>query len=133
MERQQGRIEPLRPKGFFYERKLSEVLLEFAEPLTREDRGKLTDEQFEDAIQFAILCWNISFLPPQEQKHLIDKMLDETCENDVACQLYYSRTAKALIEQRKMFYAEDRRMIMNYRFCNDAYGRHLIVASAPLK
>jgi len=60
MVRQQGQVEALKPKEFSYDYKMSDVILAFAELLLRYSQD---DKDFENILAFAVLCWNISFLP----------------------------------------------------------------------
>ena len=53
-----GSPGPSRPRPAVPERKISETLLLFAEPLLREADDQTTDEQLRSALTVAILAWN---------------------------------------------------------------------------
>ncbi len=93
----QYEVEPLRPQQSFHASKMSEVILDFAEPLlnTIDD----DDELFEDAISFAVICWNASFLPEKERKKIVCSMVDEMAKSDVLLRLGVQGDIRMLLEQ----------------------------------
>jgi hypothetical protein len=94
----QYEVEPLRPQQSFNASKMSEVILNFAEPLlnTIDD----DDELFEDVISFAVICWNISFLPEKEQKKMICSLIDEMAKSNVLLRLSVQNDIQMLLDRR---------------------------------
>jgi hypothetical protein len=124
-------FEPLRPKGPFPRRKMSEVILDFAEPLLNEIDDD--DELFEDAVSFAVICWNISFLPENEQKKMIRSLVDERAKSDVLLRLRVQDDIRMLLERRKAFFADEKRMIVNYEIIEERGSRRLLAMSVFTK
>jgi hypothetical protein len=54
--------------------KMSEVLLEFAKPLTDECED---DKAFYTALQICVVAWNSSFFSPEERNKLIDESFNK--------------------------------------------------------
>lgn len=124
-------IEPLRPKGPFPLRKMSEVILDFAEPLLNEIEDD--DELFEDVISFAVICWNISFLPEKEQKKMIHSLVYEMGKSDVLLCLGVQDDIRMLLERKKTFFADEKRMVVNYEIIEENGSRRLLAMSAFTK
>lgn len=57
--------------------KMSEVILEYARPLL--DPAETVEEQ-KKAVAMAIICWNISFIDPEERDAMIAQTFAETGE-----------------------------------------------------
>ena len=127
----QYEVEPLRPHKSFHAGKMSEVILDFAEPLlnTIDD----DDELFEEAISFAVICWNISFLPENEQKKTIRSLIYEMAKSDVLLCLGVQDDIRMLLERKKAFFADDKRMVVNYEIIQENGSRRLLVMSAVTK
>lgn len=122
-------VEPLRQARALPVRKMSEVLLDFAEPFLE----TLTDEQFEAGINFAAVCWNISFLPQKEQQKLLRSLVDELGRSDPLARLDVEDCARMLLERRRTLFADDRRMIVNYKVIDEGDSHRLLVMSAFTK
>ena len=121
------KVEPLRPQESYRARKMSEVLLDFAEPLLN---NVGCDELFEDVISFAIICWNASFLPEKEQKKIISSLVDEMAKSDVLLRLSIGSDVRMLLERKKRFFADEKRMIINYEIIEENGSRRLLAMSA---
>ncbi|MFQ6036291.1 MAG: hypothetical protein ACE5NM_10685 [Sedimentisphaerales bacterium] len=122
-------VEPLRQARALPVRKMSEVLLDFAEPFLE----TLTDEQFEAGISFAAICWNISFLPEREQRKLLRSLVDELGKSDPLARFDVEDCARMLLERRRTLFADDRRMIVNYKVIDEGDSHRLLVMSAFTK
>ena len=121
-------VEPLRTKLPIPdpERKMSEVILDFAEPLlnTIDD-----DELFEEVIVFAVICWNLSFLPENEQKKTIRSLVDKMGKSDVLQRLRVEDDIRMLLERKRFFFADEKRMVVNYKIVEEEDHHHLYVMS----
>jgi hypothetical protein len=124
------KIEPLRHKQPPLARKMSEVLLDFAEPLldTFED-----DEDFEGVISLAALCWNCSFLPPKKQRAQLNRIVNELGKSDLLTRLEIEDCTRMLLERKKALFADDRRMVVDYKVVEEEEGQRLLVMSTPAK
>ena len=121
------KVEPLRPQESYRARKMSEVLLDFAEPLLNTIDN---DELFEDVISFAIICWNASFLPEKEQKKIISSLVDEMAKSDVLLRLSIGSDVRMLLERKRRFFADEKRMVVNYEIIEENGSRRLLAMSA---
>ena len=119
------RVEPFRHSQPPPERKMSEVLEDFAEPVLE----TLREDQFKAGISIAALCWNLSFLPRKEQHAQIDSSLDKLRKSDPLMRLEFEGCISMLLERKKAFFADDRRMILNYEFIEEEGRPRLLVAS----
>jgi hypothetical protein len=106
---------------------MSEVLLDFAEPLLNTIDY---DELFDDVISFAVICWNASFLPEKEQKKIISSLVDEVAKSDVLIRLSIEEDVRMLLERKKRFFADDKRMVVNYKVIEENGSRRLLAMSA---
>jgi hypothetical protein len=124
-------VEPLRTKLPVPLRKMSDMLRDFAEPLlnTIDD----DDELFEEVIGFAAICWNLSFLPENEQKQTIRSMVDKLGKSDVLKRLKVENDVQMLLERKKAFFADEKRMVVNYEIIEDKGSRHLLAMSVFTK
>ncbi len=108
-----------------YHRKLSEVLLEFAEPLTVTAR---TREDFEAAVEIAILAWNLSFLPPEERfTFLKQSMPSLSCGKD-ALPFEIEQCIEMLLARKRALFPDDRRFVGEHQFSGGPHDVTLLVA-----
>ena len=124
-----SRVEFFHQQAFVPRTKMSEVLLDFAEPLfagaTDDD-----DKYLDAAISFAVICWNCSFLPHKEREKIINAFLDELSMSDVSFRPVFRECADLLIERKQVFFKDDTRMILNYKLLQEKDGPRLLVESA---
>ena len=127
----QYEVEPLWPQHSFHAGKMSEVILDFAEPLlnTVDD----DDEFFEEVISFAVICWNASFLPEKEQKQILCSLVDEMAKSDELLRLSVQNDIRILLERKKAFFADDRRMLTNFQIVGEKGSRRLLAMSVLTK
>lgn len=122
----QYEVEPLRPKQSFHAGKMSEVILDFAEPLL----DTIDDEVFKYAISFAVICWNISFLPEKEQQRHVRDILNGLGESDPMVRIGVEDWTRMLLERKKAFFADDRRIVVSYQVVEEEDHQRLLVTSA---
>lgn len=128
----QYKVEPLRRNKALPLRKMSEVLLDFAQPLL-EDMEDNENDCFEAVLSFATICWNLSFLPENEQWVEIKNITGQLGKLDLLMRLEAGSWARALLERKKAFFANDKRMILNYKVLEEKDGQRLLVMSTPVK
>ncbi len=100
------------------QRKLSEILIEFAEPLI--DKAVSTDEKHK-ALKFAILTWNASFLSPEQLEAFCVE--SDIPEETVKLFQYY-------ILRKRTLFKKEKRKIVDFEITETSRGTHLYVASA---
>ena len=119
-------IEPLRQEHAFPVRKMSDVIPEFAEPIldTIDD-----DELFEEVISFAVICWNLSFLPEQQQLAQWNNFANEVGTSQLLSHTEIEDWVWILLERKRTFFADDRRIVMNYKVIDEGDHNRLLVMS----
>jgi len=88
--------------------KMSDILLEYVEPYM--DSVK-TDEEYKKLFTVAMIAWNVSFLPEDEQKKTISNF--KTCfppplQND------FIKIVNMMIERKNTYFSEYKRKIIDY-------------------
>lgn len=119
------RIVPLRYEQTPSMRKMSEVLLEFAQPMLRDSDS----EEFHAIISLAALCWNCTFCPESEQQEALEEILGKINESDAEMRLEITQNFQMFIRRKQKFFADDKRIIEDYRIIDEENDHHLIVAS----
>ena len=121
------RVEPLRDRQPLFARKMSEVLLDFAEPVLETFDHP---EDFEAMITLAVLCWNCSLLPANEQRKSLNKVINELGKSDPTTRIEVEDCICMLMERKKTVFANDRRMIANFEVVEERDGSRLVVVSS---
>ncbi|HUU19492.1 MAG TPA: hypothetical protein VMW72_20250 [Sedimentisphaerales bacterium] len=127
----QYEVEPLWPQQSFHAGKMSEVILDFAEPLL--NAIDYNDELFEEVIRFAVICWNASFLPEKEQKQIFCSMVDGMAKSDVLLRLSVQNDIRLLLERKKAFFADDKRMLIEFEVIKEKGSCRLLAMSVLTK
>ena len=120
----QYEVEPLRPQQSFHARKISQVILDFAEPLLDD----VDDELFENAINCAVACWNHSFLPEKKQQRQLRVMVNELGKSDPLARFEIEDCIRMLLERKRILFADEKRMVVNYKIVEEDQ-HHLYVMS----
>ena len=123
-------VEPLLPKGFLPIRKMSEVILEFAEPLLNiiDD-----DRYFRLVIALAVLCWDISLYPQSEQQVHLNNLIEEMVRSTRLSRMVWENCTRVLLERKNTLFADDRRIVVSYEIIKDGGKERLLVVSTPPK
>ena len=107
--------------------KMSEVLADFIEPYR--DWAD-TEEAYQKLLTLAILAWNASFLPTEEQQAMIDKVIDgglpaatEELKNGL------KQIVQMLMARKQAYFSAYRRNIIDYELTDTGKGYRLFVAS----
>ena len=107
--------------------KMSEVILEFAEPLLDQCKGEKSEQT---ATALAIMIWNLSLLPEKDQDREIEKMCSKLFgSNDAKDYAILVDYATFLMERKKKYYSDNKRAIINYQISGSGKSRRLDVAS----
>jgi len=121
------RVEPLRDRQPLFARKMSEVLLDFVEPVLETFDHP---EDFEAMVTLAVLCWNCSLLPANEQRKSLNKVINELGKSDPTTRIEVEDCIRMLMERKKTVFANDIRMIANFEVVEERDGSRLVVVSS---
>ncbi len=121
---------PQGPADFKPFRKMSEVLLDFAEPLLD---GSEDDTLYESIIGFAAICWNISLLDEKDQPWLMKKTVDELARVSKLPRFKAEDLVRMLLERKRTLFADDNRMVADFRFFEEKGEQRLMVMSTLTK
>ncbi len=125
-----NRLEPIPWELSSYARKMSEVLLEFAEPLLEDSDD---DEAFGGKIALAALSWNLTFMSPNEHEAALNNMVEELGGRDAFIRHGIRDSVRMLINRKRALFANDNRLIINYEIVGEKSGPRLLVMSTPVK
>ena len=123
-------IQTQHPLEYASARKLSEVVLEFAEPLTNAVEGTEGEEK---AIRMSITLWNASLLPKLKALETIEPFLGELANGDQTVKLEFHSMFDMMYERKQEHYSTDNRFIVDYSLEKNIEGYYLQVASTPFK
>jgi hypothetical protein len=128
--RGQYTVEPLRQEAPFSFRKISEVILDFAGPLLDMVDD---DELYESVIGFAVICWNLSFLPHQEQHAMSNAISDKLGKSDLLAYPQIENWVWIMLERKRTLFADDRRFVTDYSITGEGDHHHLLVMAVLAK
>jgi len=126
----QYEVEPLRPQQSFHARKMSEVILDFAEPLLD---ALDDDELFENAIGCAVVCWNLSFLTEMKQQRQVRAIVNKLDKSDLLTRFEAEDYVRMLLERKRILFADEKRIVVKYKLVEEEDHHHLFVTSALAK
>jgi len=122
-------IEPLRRYPPPRQRKMSEVLLDFADPILED----LDDRDFKAAIAFSSLCWNLALLRSEDQRTHLNDAIEAIAESEPFKHRKIQPYVRMLVDRKKALFADDKRLIIDYKVVEEAAGPRLLVMSTPVK
>ncbi|MHC4678787.1 MAG: hypothetical protein ACYTEK_08820 [Planctomycetota bacterium] len=125
-----NRFEPILLEPLPFIRKMSEVLLEFAEPLLEAFDD---DSHFRDVIAMAAFCWNLTLLQPNEREAAINDIVKQMAGRDAFKRVGVREALRVLLDRKKALFADDNRLIVNYEIVEEETGPRLLVMSSPIK
>ena len=123
-------IQTQHPHEYVSARKLSEVVLEFAEPLMNASEGIEGEEK---AIRMSITLWNVSLLPKQKALKTINPAVDDMANGDQALKSEFHNIFDLMYDRKQNYFSTDNRFIVDYSLENTKDGFYLQVASTPFK
>jgi hypothetical protein len=110
--------------------KMSEVIIDFAEPLLKHAKS------FEDqrkALETAILLWNISMLPKEQQVELTLKLGMDLCGEPSETNTELYRVLAFMLVRRHSLFSGIPRIVQDFEVLEQPGGFHLNVANYRLK
>ncbi len=109
-------------------KKMSEILLEFAKPLT--DVCK-SDRAFYNAIELSATAWNSSLFPPKEQNEIteecIEKYIGDNQDKEIVKEIL-----SMMLERKEKYFSHIRWMIMDLEISYRDGEHQVNVMSAPI-
>jgi len=112
-------------------KKMSDVLMEFAEPFL-DPLTPMREQQ--DVIAIAAICWNLSFLPPEERKDCLRESLAESAKDPSGKAIdELESDVQELIERKASLFANDKRFIVSWHFDPDDGDGFLSVAHSVVE
>jgi hypothetical protein len=104
--------------------KMSEVILRFAEPL-KDDDGIVSKVM----IEMAIIIWNASFMPQDMQRKALEDIINVLPRDASEARHEMLLIVHMLLERKKQYFSNNKRLIMDYHITESAHSIHLDVVS----
>ena len=118
------------PLGNISARKLSEVVLEFGEPLINEVKGT---ESEESAIKMSVIFWNASLLPQQKALEIMKSDFDNLANGIHALISGFHSMFNMMYDRKQNYFSTDNRFIVDYSLEKNRDGFYFQVVSTPFK
>jgi hypothetical protein len=108
--------------------KMSEVILDFAQPLLDMSDN---DEATQKAIDFAIVAWNFAIIKERSGEQALEEMMRKTAKpgTDEAMIERYKPHFDMLFQRKRELFPDNQRMILDYEFTESRDKFHLNVLS----
>lgn len=106
--------------------KMSEVIMDFALPLL--ERAEKIEHK-KKVIALAILAWNASLLPKDEQIDSINQIIRGLSISGSEELKYLWQVLTTLIDRKRRFFSDNKRFILNYQISDLPTSFHLSVVS----
>jgi len=108
--------------------KMSEVILDFAQPLLDMSDN---DEATQKAIDFAIIAWNFAIIKERSGEKAIEEIMRKTAKpgTDETTMERYRPYFDMLFRRKRELFPDNQRMIMDYEFSESRDKFHLNVIS----
>ncbi len=106
--------------------KMSAVLGEFIEPYVQ-----FTDslESYRKLVTLALVAWDISLLPEEEQEAAIDRVITEKVTQDRKVQTGLKKIVYELLARKKAYFSQYRRRILDFEVTEAGDQYYLAVVS----
>jgi len=120
-------VEPLRHQPGPPMPEMSEVLFEFAEPVLNgidED----DDRAYRGTLSFAAACWNLSFFPSERRRAEWNRLAATLPKAPMDVALDMEEWVWRLVERRRTLFADERRIIADFKVSDEGDYRHVVVA-----
>lgn len=112
--------------------KMSEIIIDYARPLLNVAKN---DKEQKKALSIAIAIWNLSLFPKEMQSEYIGKITEimTASRKDSGLSENDKEVLNFLMERKKTFFPEIKRMILDYEYVETPEGFHINVVSNILK
>jgi hypothetical protein len=101
--------------------KLSETILEYAEPLLADAQN---ERETRTGVSVAIKIWNLSLMPKQEARAIVASQLDKTFDEDCAEKRAFLALFDEMYRRKQDLFAHDNRMVSTYDFRKTGEGSY---------
>jgi hypothetical protein len=108
--------------------KMSDVIHRFAEPL-QDENGDITA----NVLRFAILVWNASLLPKDEQEEACREIMKALPVRGRGVRGEILSAINMLLERKEKYFSDNKRIIIDYDITETKDSLHLNVASTVPK
>lgn len=107
--------------------KMSEVLMEYAEPLTTPLPAH-DDKAFRNAIGVAAMCWNAALSPKELRKEGLNQFVSSRA-NEMLPAAELREILNFMVERKNRFFRNNKRWILDYSVTCTKKDRHVQIAS----
>jgi len=122
--RASGKKVSVTPKGI---EKMSEVIENFAEPLLADCRS---DDDIKNAIQFAVVVWNLTMFPEDEQDKRIQELVETLSTPGNIDQINRAKLfINSFINRKKKMFPHIQRAVIDYQFSRTGSNLRLNIVS----
>ena len=122
--RASGKKVSVTPKGI---EKMSEVIGDFAEPLLTDCKS---NDDIKKSIQFAVVVWNLTMLPEDEQDKIIQNLVKTLSTPGNIDQINRAKLEiSSFINRKKKMFPHIQRTIIDYQFSGAGSNLRLDIAS----
>jgi hypothetical protein len=118
------------PAEYVSANKLSEVILEYAEPLMNVADGGELEER---AIRMSVTLWNASLLPKQKALETMEPALDDMAKGDQLLKSEFHMMFELMYNRKQSLFSNDTRFIVDYTLEENDEGFNLRVVSTPFE
>ena len=118
------------PTEYVSANKLSEVILDYAEPLTNVADGIEVEER---AIRMSVTLWNASLLPKQKALETMEPALEDMAQGDQLLKSEFYLMFELMYKRKQSLFPNDKRFIVDYTLEENDGDFYLQVASTPFE
>ncbi len=111
------------PQG---EVKMSDVLEEFVEPYLPAVNNH---SQRQKLFTMAVIAWNAAIMPAQERQSMLDSTIKQGLTGNPLAQMDALNIIEEMVQRKQQFFADNKRMIMDFQLQEIGKTFHLSVAS----
>ena len=109
--------------------KMSEVLMEYIDPFLE---GTETYQECANLLEIAVMSWNMALVSEEKGQELLKKLFpgDSSDPEEIEDKREVQRLIKKLIKRKLKFFAEEERLITDFKLTENSGRFHISVASS---
>jgi hypothetical protein len=108
--------------------KMSGVLLEYAEPLTK-PLPVHEDGAFRKSIGIAIMCWNAALSSKRRREEALNQFVSKTARDDTLPAAELLVILNFMVDRKHQLFGDNKRWILNYQVKSTKKEREILVVS----
>lgn len=108
--------------------KMSGVLLEYAEPLTK-PLPVNDDNAFRKSIGIAIMCWNAALSGKRRREEALNQFVSKTAKEDILPAAELLAILNFMVDRKHQLFGDNKRWILNYQVKSTKNEREILVVS----